>query len=427
MAKLTYRQRSVLCNIGGFLLTTGGGFAAGLSLFYLPITADLGFSRASLAGYLSLMSWAGVVTHPFMGRIFARFSRHIRLIGLIGAAYSLLCFFLLSRSTSLIHFYIAGAMMSLLLPFCGSMLGSTVVSWWFTKGRSVAIALVAVGSSIGTMIYSKIAGAAITSYGWRNSYLILGVFLMCIMILGAIMISPPPEYYGMKPEAEDGLPEKAAAEPADASSGKNAPEAEKEAIISLKTLVRIPAFRLLCLAAVTGCSYTMIIMQSIVPMLEVDFGMIATSAATILSAYSILGACFKPVTGAVFRKFSPKTAVLYTGGLLVLAGLLLYFTRSLSIAIAAFLMLGPGNMFGMVLLPAIVSETFGAKRYPVVVGYVNVFFTLGAGIGPVIAGAIYDITGSYRVAFLLVAILSAATIVLALSALRSRNTAETTA
>ena len=49
MKRLSYKQHAVLCVIGGFLITTGGGFSGALSLFLIPVTKELGFSQAAFS------------------------------------------------------------------------------------------------------------------------------------------------------------------------------------------------------------------------------------------------------------------------------------------------------------------------------------------------------------------------------------------
>ena len=236
MKKLTYRQRAILCTIGGFMLMTGGGFSASLSLFLIPVTTEYGFPQASFSTYLALMSWFGIISHPFLGRLFARFARYIRVITLIAAFYGFLCFFLLSRSSDLPHFYIAGAMLSMMLPVVGPSLGVTVISWWFTKGRSIAISCAAVGASIGSVFYSKVSGYVIEGYGWRAGYLICAVLIFAATALGALLIAPPPEYTGIKPDpGMENIP-----------SGADAPK-PADAVLPLRELIKNPTFRLICL------------------------------------------------------------------------------------------------------------------------------------------------------------------------------------
>ena len=410
MNKLTYKQRAILCTIGGFMLMTGGGFSASLSLFLIPVTTEYGFPQASFSTYLALMSWFGIISHPFLGRLFARFARYIRVITLIAAFYGFLCFFLLSRSSDLPHFYIAGAMLSMMLPVVGPSLGVTVISWWFTKGRSIAISCAAVGASIGSVFYSKVSGYVIEGYGWRAGYLICAVLIFAATALGALLIAPPPEYTGIKPDpGMENIP-----------SGADAPK-PADAVLPLRELIKNPTFRLICLVPLFGMIYVMLIQQSIVPILQIDFHQSPSTAATLLAVYSIVCACCKPVMGFIYKKFGKTAAILYSGVLITFAALLIFFSGSITAAVIAVVLIGAGNMLAMVLLPSIVSDLFGARNYSVVNGYVSIFFTIGAGIGPIAGGRIFDLTGSYRIAFLTIALLCLLTTFILLYTVRNKQ------
>ena len=411
MNKLTYRQRAILCVIGGFMLTTGGGFSASLSLFLIPVTTEYGFSQASFSTYLALMSWFGIVSHPLLGRLFARYAKHIRLITLIAAFYGFLCFFLLSKSSALGQFYTVGSMISMLLPIAGPSLGMAVVSWWFTSGRSIAISCVAIGASVGTVFYAKVTEQVIQSYGWRAGYLSCAVMIFIVTAIGALLIAPPPEY---------------TAQAAEISSEKSHSESDApstaDSSVTLGELIKNPTFRLICLVPFFGMIYVMLIQQSIVPMLQIDFHQEPSTAATLLSVYSIVCACFKPVMGFIYKRFGKPAAILYIGVLITFASLLIFFSKYIGAAVLAIVLIGAGNMLAMVLLPSIVSDLFGARNYPVVNGYVSIFFTIGAGIGPIAGGKIFDLTGSYRIAFLTIAILCLITTFILLYTVRNKQT-----
>ena len=56
----------------------------------------------------------------------------------------------------------------------------------------------------------------------------------------------------------------------------------------------------------------------------------------------------------------------------------------------------------VVALPTIVGEYFGRTRYPQIMGFAFPLCLVAESMGPVIAGAIYDTTATYTLAFILV-------------------------
>ncbi len=62
----------------------------------------------------------------------------------------------------------------------------------------------------------------------------------------------------------------------------------------------------------------------------------------------------------------------------------------------------------------VVADLFGLRSLGVILGAVVFFITIGASFGPALAGKIFDITGSYQLAFLIAALLTAMAIILAI-------------
>ena len=73
-----------------------------------------------------------------------------------------------------------------------------------------------------------------------------------------------------------------------------------------------------------------------------------------------------------------------------------------------------GYACGMVLMPTIVAEAFGMKSYGILLGLVNFSGCIGAALGPIMIGYLYDITGEYKQPFNVLAFLTLASLVLSL-------------
>ena len=65
------------------------------------------------------------------------------------------------------------------------------------------------------------------------------------------------------------------------------------------------------------------------------------------------------------------------------------------------ILVGMGLGGGAVLIPLLVGECFGLRAFGKVLGVVTISATLGAATGPVVTGRIFDVTGSYKLAFIL--------------------------
>jgi len=391
--KLSSGQRAWLSVAGALMISTGSGLGGALSLFYLPVGAELGFSQSSLSFYISIMSLCGIVSQPLVGRLMTRYSRRLRLVPVLGAVLGFGCYLWLSFCRELYQFYIGGIAMGFLLPIVGALYGSGVATHWFAKKRSVAISIVATGTSLGTVIYSQTARFFIEYSGWRSAYLSMGVLIAVITLVGALLVSPPPEHLGMRPY------------------GWECGESRENHLhgVSLQQALRLPSFWIFSLATFFGSAYVMGIQQSLIPMLQIDFRFTAALAATMMSIYSIICGCAKPLMGIIYEKIGVKRTVLLVGALISGAVLILIFGSGMTASGIAMVILGVGNMFSTVIMASYVAEAYGNRAHSSILGYVNIAFALGVSVGPVMAGRVYDVFGSYRYSyyvFLLFCVLS---------------------
>lgn len=371
--------------IGGFLIMTGAGLLGTMSLFSIPVTSELGFSQASFAVYVTCMSLFGVATQPLIGMALVRFKKHIRLIAVFGALWGFMSYFWLSQCSRLFEFYIGGVLLSVIIPIVTTLLGVDVVTHWFDKHRSTAIAIVIMGISGGTVLYSQVVQRVIHSMGWRAGYISMGILVAAMSLLGALLISPPPEYYGMKPYGHD-------------ASRTSENEKQHEGV-DLKQALKMPGFWMFSFATLFGSVYIMGVQQSLAPAFQVDYDFTPTQAATVLSVFSMVCGLSKPVVGMIYEKVGIKKTMLLISGLVIGAMLIIVLSRNTVLGVAAAILFGMGNMFGTLILATFVADAFGRRSYGAVLGYVNMFFTMGLGIGPIIAGRSFDLFGSYRAAY----------------------------
>ena len=106
-------------------------------------------------------------------------------------------------------------------------------------------------------------------------------------------------------------------------------------------------------------------------------------------------------------------------GLLALS-LVMLLAASQIVALGLFVLIFGLIVAGpIVLSPLVVAESLGVKRYGSLMGLVGFPFTLGLAIGPLAAGAIYDLTASYARAFELCALIAIVGVAVSLSCVPS--------
>ena len=276
-------------------------------------------------------------------------------------------------------------MISLIVPIVNGNLGASAVTQWFSSRRGTAISIISIGTSAGTVLYAQLVRLVIERSGWRDAYLYMGIIIFMITMLGTALISPPPELYGMEPYG-----------------GKDMEQGERgHGGVALRQVLRMPCFWLLSLCALFASTYIMGVQQSVTSMLQVDYGFTPAFAAAMLSLYSLVCAASKFLMGMIYDRRGAASAISVTCAAVCTSLLILLLAHGRAAATVAMVLYGMGNMFGTVILSAYVADVFGRNSFSSVLGYVNIFFTIGVGMGPLLAARSFDISGSYCGAYAL--------------------------
>lgn len=179
----------------GGIMTTGG-------LFLTPVTEDLGIGMGSLTLYFSISSIVTMISLPVAGKMIAKYNIRILLVGaVILEAGSFAMFGFMNSVWGWYLFAIPMAMGSVLVT---QLAGPVLINNWFKKNKGLAIGImVAAGGLIGAFL-QPVAGNLIASEGWRNTYIILGVGVMAVVIpIVLLTIRMAPQQKGLQPYGMD--------------------------------------------------------------------------------------------------------------------------------------------------------------------------------------------------------------------------------
>ena len=161
-----------------------GSFAAVVpytfGLFLKPLSAAFGWHREAISAGFSIAALTVAAASPVLGMLLDRFGpRRIVLpcIAVFCGGYLSLAWL----TPHLIHFYLAFFLIGLVGNGTAYLGYSRAISTWFIRRRGLALSMMLAGGSCGAMLLPVIAQAAITHYGWRSAYAILG---MLAFVLG---------------------------------------------------------------------------------------------------------------------------------------------------------------------------------------------------------------------------------------------------
>ena len=370
-----------------------------LAVFIFPMSEDLGWSRTLIAGAASLGGLVATVASPVVGWALDRYgARTILTVSILILGISTIS---LAWATVPVAFYLAYGTGRVLFSSPLNIGSSVVVSRWFIRRRGRATGILFLSHSLGMVTFPLIAGLVIKYRGWEEAWVVLGV-LVWVLALGPVsmLVRQSPESVGLLPDGD--LPDQG-------DSGTDAAAAVEEVSWTLREAMRTPTLWILALA--TG---SLFLLQSGTNIHQgayfLDQGLgVGVSAATLS-----LNAVFTGVGSIFWGWLVDRVPVRYTyaGVALMMAVALVLFpiadTTIEALAVASIFGMAVG---GILVVPVVAyANYFGRRSLSAIRGVTEPFVSLGQAIGALFSGIIYDVTGSYKDAFLVLSILGFATI-----------------
>jgi MFS family permease len=371
-------------------------------LYIAALAQEMGWSKTALAGAAALQSVEAAIVGPVLGWLLDR-------VGTRAAVRSGLLIFgagllLLSQVQTLPVFYASAVMMAIGASLGGYFALSVTLVQWFEVHRARALSVLSLGLAAGGLIVPLIA-MSMQWWGWRTTAAVSGVFVCVAGWLLARTIHSRPEDLG---QHVDGV---APAVPAAAQAGAPPADADASAPLpgyTLQEALRTSAFWLLSLGHALALLVVLAVNVHAVTHMTTGLGLSVTQAGwviTVMTMGQLLGVLLGMWIGNRFdkRHVTAWCMVGHAAGLLCLT----WSTGPL-------LLLGFAVFHGMAwglrgsFMYAMRADYFGRRAIGAIFGVSTAFVALGQVGGPMIAGALADLTGDYRAGFTLIAAMSAA-------------------
>jgi MFS family permease len=372
--------------------------------FFKPLAAEFGASRFEIAVGMQLMMVVTAVFSPFLGRWLDRGS--IRTIMCAGAVVMAAGFALLAGVSSLWQFYaLLASLLALGSAMLGGLAGSTLVANWFADQRGTALGVSTMGISFSGFAMAPIATWMIASLGWRISFLVFAaVSLAAILPAVWFVVVNRPEDLGLLPDGHPHDP--AAPEP----EVPVLPLAPGDQIIdhpahvewSSRAAMRDPNFWVIAMTVALNFCANGAILTHIIPH-ATDVGYAPLRAASVLSAIAGVGVVGKVLFGWIVDRISKRAALWLATGLQAVGVALILSSASFPALVVAGGVFGLG-MGGLVpLWGALVGAAFGRLAFGRVMGLMSPVMVPIQMLGSPFAGLMFDRTGSYTMAFAILA------------------------
>ena len=389
-----------------FVSIIDGGFTYTFSTFLKPLTEEFGWSRAQTATAFSLYLLIGGLVLPVWGWLVDHVGA--RWVFLLSSVIDGVALIFLSTVQDLSSYYSWYLLLGVGLAGIGPMPVGKVVTQWFVAKRGLAMGIALVGASGGGLVLVPLCGFLIAEFSWRIAYQALAVLSLGLMLpLVWFFVVNRPEEKGLLPLGQSERARQVEPDDADGCAESGTETAQKEALEArdwtLKEALSTLTFWLLGVAFCLGLMAAGAMHTHQVAFLQ-DTGQSLELASTITGITLGMSMAGRFAAGWVSEHFPRPHYILAICLLLQAAGtgFLMYLDIfgfwSLALFVPLF-GLGYGGM--IVLWPLTVSHDFGRQAFGAIAGVLGTIgLSIGGASGPIIAGAIFDGTGSYDWAFL---------------------------
>lgn len=399
----------IVVTVSFFILAVIHGMWATYGIFFNPLQAEFGWSRALISGASSLGFFLNGLFAVVAGRLTDRFGPRITMT--VSGCVLGLGYFLMSQVNAVWQLFLFYGLLVGTSTGSGDVSLLSTTARWFARRRGMMSGIIKIGTGAGIMILPLVASSLIAGYGWRNSYITLGIVSMVVIVSLAQFLSRDPSQKGLKPYGER-------------EGAVNSSYLVGEGL-SPWGAIHTRQLWMICAVYFTIYYSTQTMMVHIAPH-AVDLGISAVSAAGIIStigATSILG---RFIMGAAGDRIGNKRALSVCLLVLTSALIWLQFTKDLwrLNLFAGIYGFAHGGFFA--LLSPLVAESFGMRSHGAILGVVICLGVLGAVVGPFVTGFIFDATRSYQLAFLIMLVVSITGFILStlLSPIRLKSKSE---
>lgn len=249
----------------------------------------------------------------------------------------------------------------------------STIAHWFVKRRGIMTGIVKIGTAAGQFTIPPIAAFLLVTYGWRPAFMMMGLGAIVLLLVAAWAFGVPPATTG--------------SDPTETVSGYSFAEARRTRIFWM-----FCAIQFLFLPSLATIPLHIVVHG-------MDLGMTATVAAALVSTMALASVLARLAVGSFFDRVGGKGALILclVPLLASLLALLVVNTPKSLFAVIVVYGFAHGGLFTV--MSPVVAEYFGLKAHGALFGSIIFFGAISGSVTPVLAGYIFDTTGSYSMAF----------------------------
>ncbi len=386
------------------------GFRSMFSVFLVAMVEQFGWGRGEVSGVQSLAMICYVAAAPLAGALIDRFGpRRVIVPGIfLLAAGIALC----ATIHRLLHFYLFfGLMAGTGVTFVSIAAYTAVIPHWFEKQRGTASGIAASGIGLGTLVFVPLSQWLISDWGWRTSFLILGILAVVVLLpLNGLLLRHKPK------DSDDALSDERSAPVAGSreAPGTRRPAVPRESGWTVKEAARtfnfwaLMTFPMLCMISVY------ILSVHFVGFL-VNAGLSKMTAASAFALVGIVSMVSRIIWGFVSDRIGREKAYSVAMFFFCISFYCLFrFQRGGGLWLVYLFVLVVGIGWGATapMFMASAADLFHGRAIGTIYGMLEGSVGIGGAFGAWIGGYLFDKTGSYMWAFAVAVIAGVLSVVL---------------
>ena len=392
-------------------LTVEGGSKNVQSVFLVAFRDHFRSSVALTSAVFSASGLFGAFAAPFLGIFLDRFGPRVMfpiagcfiLVGWLASSF-------VSDIWQLFIFYSVVATVGQV--GISSFSATATLAPWFPRSRGVVLGMADAGNPAGQAIVVPLAQLIVSTLGWQWAFRIFGVAFFVMVVIPNLLFQKRPPDSGR--EVNVAMPDVVAEAGASDELAESAPEREPPSRSPAAGVLREPAVWLLLGArAVNSIGNHMIMVHILAFLFLAGYGEI--QAALAIGIAGLLGIGGRPATGLLSDILGRE--IVYTFGMTTSVAaviLVLFFSEGGAwwVLVSFVALNGFSDGISGLLIGAKAADLYPPRMLGTVMGMMEVGRGIGIGLGPIMAGILFDLQGDYFLAFLISAGLTTASVFL---------------
>ena len=360
-------------------------------VFFPSLIEEFGWSRQSLSGAFSLYTVMYSTLGFFLGRLTDRYGP--RLILICGSICLGLGIGFISQISAPWHLYLTYGLLASWGMSAAYVTANPIIVKWFITKRGLAVGLAQSGLGIGVILIPPLVGTLIVYFGWRFACTALGAAVLMVLFATSFFLVGHPEIIGQLPDGRKNF------------SSPNIEDSSWEALLKEENWTVGEAIRTKSFWILTGaffCTWLFVFLPLVhLVIFALDLGLSRESSLAALSSLGAASALGRLGMGAISDRIGRKTTLGLSIGLQAFSWFWILGTRSswMLILFAGIFGLSYGGVSAI--FPSIIGDYFGRLKAASLIGAIFTLSGIAAAVGPLAGGYLYDLTQSYRLAFIL--------------------------